>query len=175
MKKLLVILSLFLLVGCELNNTPIKKVEKFFSNYQILHEDVITDLDQMVNSTNYNQDQKERYKALLKKQYRNMTYLIKEETEDGNNAYVSVEIEVINYGLVLSETQNYLNTNRNEFIENGFYNESKFLTYQLDNLEKAKERIKYTITVTLTKVDGKWQINDLTDTMEDKINGVYIY
>jgi len=175
MKKLLVILSLFLLVGCELNNTPIKKVEKFFSNYQILHEDVINDLETVVASTNYTLDQKERYKELLKKQYRNLTYLIKEETEDGDNAYVSVEIEVINYGRVLSETQNYLNDNRNNFIENGIYNESKFLTYQLDELEKTKERIKYTITITLTKVDGKWQINDLTDTMEDKINGVYIY
>jgi len=175
MKKLLVILSLFLLVGCELNNTPTKKVEQFFSNYQILHKDVVSDLESMVNETNYTQDQKERYKELLKKQYRNMTYLIKEETEDGINAYVTVEVEVINYGLVLSETQNYLNQNPEIFIENGLYNESKFLTYQLDELDKASERIKYTITVTLTKIDGKWQINDLTDTMEEKINGVYIY
>lgn len=175
MKKILIAICLFMLVGCELNNTPTKKVEQFLSNYQILHNDVILDLEQIVNDTNYTQDQKERYKEILKKQYRNMTYLIKEETEDGNNAYVSVEIEVINYGVVLAQTQSYLNANRDEFIENGIYNESKFLTYQLDNLENAKERIKYTITITLTKIDGKWEINDLTDTMEEKINGVYIY
>ena len=53
MKKLLVILSVFLLVGCELNNTPTKKIEQFLSNYQILHKDVISDLDGMINKTNF--------------------------------------------------------------------------------------------------------------------------
>ena len=55
------------------------------------------------------------------------------------------------------------------------YNESKFLSYQLDELEKEKERVKYTLTFSLTKQDGKWEINDLTEAMEDKINGIYIY
>lgn len=175
MKRLLVILSIFLLVGCELNNTPTKKVEQFLSNYQVLHKDVISDLDGMINKTNYTSEQKERYKELMKKQYKSLIYEIKEETIDGNNAYVTVQIEVTNYGKRLAETENYLNDHRDEFNDNGVYNESKFLSYQLDELEKEKERIKYTLTFSLTKQDGKWEINDLTEAMEDKINGIYMY
>lgn len=175
MKRLLVILSIFLLVGCELNNTPTKKIEQFLSNYQVLHKDVISDLDGMINKTNYTSEQKERYKELMKKQYKSLIYEIKEETIDGNNAYVTVQIEVTNYGKRLAETENYLNDHRDEFNDNGVYNESKFLSYQLDELEKEKERIKYTLTFSLTKQDGKWEINDLTEAMEDKINGIYMY
>ena len=79
MKKLLVILSIFLMVGCELNNTPTKKVEQFLSNYQVLHKDVISDLDGMINKTNYTSEQKERYKELMKKQYKSLIYEIKED------------------------------------------------------------------------------------------------
>ncbi len=175
MKKLLVILSIFLLVGCEINNTPKKKVEQFLSNYQVLHKDVISDLDGMINKTNYTSEQKERYKELMKKQYKSLIYEIKDETIDGNTAFVDVQIEVINYGKRLADCENYLNEHRDLFTTNGTYDETKFLSYQLDELEKEKERIKYTITFNLTKVDGKWEINDLTETMEDKINGIYIY
>ena len=94
MKKLLVILSIFLLVGCELNNTPTKKIEQFLSNYQILHKDVISDLEGVINKTNYTGEQKEKYKELMKKQYKSLIYEIKEETIDGNKAYVTVQIEV---------------------------------------------------------------------------------
>ena len=104
-----------------------------------------------------------------------MVYEIKEETIDGNNAYVTVQIEVTNFGKKLAEAENYLSDHRDEFTDNGVYNESKFLSYQLDELEKEKERVKYTLTFSLTKQDGKWEINDLTEAMEDKINGIYMY
>lgn len=175
MKKLLVILSVFLLVGCELNNTPTKKIEQFLSNYQILHKDVISDLDGMINKTNYTSEQKEKYKELMKKQYKSLIYEIKEETIDGNKTYVTVQIEVTNYGKSLTETESYLNDHRDEFTDNGVYNESKFLSYQLDELAKEKERVKYTLTFSLTKQNGTWEIDDLTEAMEEKINGVYIY
>ena len=71
--------------------------------------------------------------------------------------------------------ENYLNNNREEFTENGVYNESKFLSYQLDELEKETEKVKYTLTFSLTKIDGKWEIDDLTEAMEEKINGIYLY
>lgn len=175
MKKLLVILSIFLLVGCELNNTPTKKTEQFLSNYQILHKDVISDLDGMINKTNYTNEQKEKYKELMKKQYKSLVYEIKEETIDGDKAYVTVQIEVINYGKRLIETENYLNEHRDEFSDNGVYNESKYLSYQLEELEKENEKVKYTLIFSLTKENNKWEIDELTETMEEKINGVYIY
>ena len=75
----------------------------------------------------------------------------------------------------MTETESYLNDHRDEFTDNGVYNESKFLSYQLDELAKEKERVKYTLTFSLTKQNGTWEIDDLTETMEEKINGVYIY
>ena len=39
-------------------------------------------------------NQKKDYKELMKKQYQNLTYTIKDEEVDGNNAIVKVEIEV---------------------------------------------------------------------------------
>lgn len=175
MKKLLVIMSIFLLVGCELNNTPTKKTEQFLSNYQILHKDVISDLDGMINKTNYTNEQKETYKELMKKQYKSLIYQIKDEKIDGNKAYVTVQIEVFNYGKALNEAEMYLNDHRNEFSDNGVYNESKYLSYQLEQLKKETEKVKYTLTFSLTKTNNKWELDDLTETMEEKINGVYIY
>lgn len=175
MKKLLVIMSIFLLVGCELNNTPTKKTEQFLSNYQILHKDVIADLDGMINKTNYTNEQKETYKELMKKQYKSLIYQIKDEKIDGNKAYVTVQIEVFNYGKALNEAEMYLNDHRNEFTDNGVYNESKYLSYQLEQLKKETEKVKYTLTFSLTKTNNKWELDDLTETMEEKINGVYIY
>ena len=75
----------------------------------------------------------------------------------------------------MTETESYLNDHRDEFTDNGVYNESKFLSYQLDELAKEKERVKYTLTFSLTKQNGTWEIDDLTEAMEEKINGVYIY
>ena len=53
-KGLLIGLSiLFLVTGCSYEetmlNTPTKKVEMFFSNYQTLNQDVMDDLDKVVD------------------------------------------------------------------------------------------------------------------------------
>ena len=52
MKKIITFLFCILLVtGCntlDISNTPTKKVETFLNNYQILHEDVLKDLDRVI-------------------------------------------------------------------------------------------------------------------------------
>ena len=55
------------------------------------------------------------------------------------------------------------------------YDESLFINYRLDRLEEAKEKVKYTIDLTLTKVDEEWVLDDLTNDAEAKLNGVYNY
>ena len=51
--------------------------------------------------------------------------------------------------------------------------ESKFVEYRLGKLKDAKDRVKYTIDFTLTKVDDVWTLNDIDDTTRQKIHGLY--
>ena len=83
MKKILLgILSIILLSGCgeKMFNTPTKKVEMFFQNYQTLSKDVIEQLNKVVNEEeNFNADQRLAYKELMKKHYQELKYEIKDE------------------------------------------------------------------------------------------------
>ena len=93
-KVLLMVMALFLIVGCgNMMNTPTKKVEEFLSKYQTQDKDVLDQLDDVIKEAGtMNDDQKETYRDLMKKQYQNLSYKIKDETEDGDNATVQVEI-----------------------------------------------------------------------------------
>ena len=174
MKKLVLLLSLFL-IGCELSNTPTKKTEELLKKYQVLDSAVVTDLDEVVNEdTTLNESQKIMYKDIMKKHYQNLSYQIKDEIVDGNEAVVVVEISVTDFKKVLEETNNYLNNNKEEFDdENGNYSIVKFNDYKLNKLKEAKDKIVYTIEIKLTKENDNWKVNNLSQTDYDKINGVY--
>ena len=84
MKKIIGILSIIILTGCntlDISNTPTKKVEEFLNKYQILDEEVLNELDDVIDSkTNLNVENKEEYRKIIKKQYKDMQYTIKETT-----------------------------------------------------------------------------------------------
>lgn len=184
MKKIgIFLLGLFLITGCSCGNTklttdtPTKKVENFFSNYQTLNSDVLTQLDEVVNNeTDFTEEQREEYKELIKKHYKDLTYEIKDEIVDGDNATVTVEIEVTDYSKIMTDADTYLTDNPNEFNnEEGVYDVTLFTKYRLDKLKEAKDKVKYTLNLTLTKVDDDWALDALTDTDESKIHGMYVY
>lgn len=180
MKKIFLLLFLpFLLVGCgqKTMNTPTKKVEMFFANYQSLDDKVIEQLNDVANEEElFNTEQRESYIELMKKHYQGLTYEIKDEVVDGDTATVTVEIEVTDYSKSLSDAEDYLNNNKAEFNdENDEYDESLFTTYRLDRLKESTDKVKYTLNIYLTKVDDEWQIDDLSETDRMKINGMYEY
>lgn len=180
MKKLIISLfCLFLFTGCsnDLMNTPTKRVETLLNNYITLDSEVIRDLDEtLLLETVMTNAQKERYKDILKKQYQHLSYEIKDETIDGDKATVEVEIEVYDYHKIISEAENYLTENPNEFLlDNNNTDVSKFNDYKLDKLEDAKDKITYTLNLTLTKENDTWVLDDLTDTEISKIHGLYDY
>ena len=175
MKKVLIafIASIFLLTGCENNlmNTPTKRVETLLNNYVTLDEKVLEDLDEaLLSETVMTEEQKDRYRNILKNQYQHLSYEIKDET-------IEVEIEVYNYKKIMDEAEGYLTSNPNEFLsEDGTMTDvSKFNDYKLDRLEEAKDKVTYTLNLTLKKIDDKWQLDDLTDTEISKIHGLYDY
>lgn len=179
MKK--IIFSLFiiiLLVGCtNLMNTPTKKVEYLLSKYQSNDEDVLKQLDEsLLSDTVLSSEQKERYKNIMKRQYKDLTYKVKNEAIDGKTALVEVEIEVYDYAQAITETEDKLINNGDGYkddtgeINTVIYNDDK-----LTALENVKTRVKYTINFTLSKVDEEWIVDDLTETERMKIHGLYAY
>ena len=176
MKKLICILFLFLLVGCnDLSNTPTKKTEEFLKKYQTLNNSVLTDLNNIVNESDLNESQKEKYIDIMKKHYQNLSYEIKDEVMDGDEAVVTVEISVTDFKRVLDEANNYMNDNKEQFYENGEYSVTKFNDYKLEKLKEAKEKVRYTIEINLTRINDKWSVEKLDKDTYDKINGVYNY
>ena len=178
MKKIIVsVLALFLLVGCgNMMNTPTKKVEEFLSKYQTMDEKVLSQLDEVIDSAGtMSKDQKEKYRELMKKQYKNLSYKIDDETEDGDHATVKVEIEVYDYATAITEAETYLRTHPDEFIneETNQTDDTKFMDYKLDQMDDVKEKIKYTINFTLTKNKDNWELDDITDIDRQKLHGLY--
>lgn len=178
MKKILLILSCFMLVGCtDLSNTPTKRVEEFLKKYQTLDEKVLTDLDNAITyDYNFSTSQANKYREIMKQHYQNMTYKIKDEKIDGNKATVTVEIEVTDFKKVIDDANAYMNAHQQEFLdESGVFSILKFNDYRLEKLKESKEKIKYTIYFTLTKQDKKWNLDNLNQITYDKLNGIYNY
>lgn len=178
MKKIIILLTTLMvfLTGCNnLDDTPNKKVEAFLNDYQTLDNKVLDDLDKVVSrETRLNDSQKEKYKKIMKKNYQNLSYEIKEDSIDGENATVIVEIKVNDFSKVLNESDSYLQANPDEFKnDEGIYDEEKYMDYRLEQLEKSNEKVKYTLEINLSKRDNEWTVNNLSSDDLDKINGIY--
>lgn len=183
MKKYLIISVALLVVfitGCSLtniDNTPTKQVEKVLNNYKNQEETVTTQLDKIVSTdVTMNDIQKETYKTILKRQYSNMMYKVKDEVIDGNEATVTVQIEVTDFYKITTEADEYLLTNASQFNNaEGTYDNSLFIDYKLNKLDKATNKVTYTIDFKVAKVDDLWQVQPLSDSDIEKIHGLYAY
>lgn len=181
MKKIIVpiILSFILFTGCgeKLNNTPTKQVEMFFMNYQTLNQKVIDDLNNVLKNDNtMTNDQKEKYKEIMKKHYKNLTYDVKDEVVNGDTAVVTVEIEVYDYSKKKASVEEYVKNHPEEFLgDDNKFSDEKFISYRLSEFENVKDKVKYTLELNLTKIDDKWELNDISSIDEDKILGIYEY
>lgn len=177
MKKILYIfLSIVLLTGCgEISNTPTKQVEGFFNKYQTLDQDVLDDLEQVISAEDkFNEVNKQKYRDIIKKQYKDLTYYVKEERVDGNTAVVTVEITVYDFASTISEAEDYKNNHISQFNdETGLFSQTKYTNYIIEQLGKTKEKVKYTLDLNLTKIDNKWKLEGLDSDTEDKILGIY--
>ena len=174
MKKLLIFLFLlFMVSGCANNNTPKGEVQKLFSNYNNLSSDLLIQLDSVMKSENLSEEQMVKYKKVLKRQYEDLKYKINEEVISNDNAIVSAEIEVYNLIKVINDAEDYLKEKKEEFYKGEELDNEKFWDYKLDKMLKTNERINYTIDFSLTKLDGKWILDELLETDRQKIHGLY--
>ncbi len=175
LKLLLIGFGLIYLVGCGNQNTPRKKVENLFMKYQKNNESIISELDDYITGLTTTDGYFDEYKKVYLKQYQDLSYEIKDETIDGDNAVVTAQIEVYDYYKTGTLVSNYITTNPDEFNNNGIYDSLKALRYRIDELNKTTDRINYTLYINLTKVNDEWTIDNLTDEDLEKIHGTFAH
>ena len=190
MKRLIIVLSLFVLfvTGCgNTMNTPTGKVEEFLGKYQSMDSEVLTQLDKVIsNDTTMNDQQKKDYQSLMEKQYQNLSYKIKEEDIDGDEANVLVEIEVFDYANSIVKSREYYNEHKDEKEENVDEEndtslgdvvediiDSAFIDYKITQLKDVTDKIKYELDFHLIKENNEWKIDDLDDVDRQKIHGLF--
>lgn len=176
-KRLFGLLILMLLTGCVLFNpkaSPQRAVADFFSKYQNLEEEVSDQLNVIVADQNLTKSQKDKYKKVMERQYQDLTYTVKDEVINGDNAIVTVEIQVYDYAHAQVEANDYIATNQEQFLDNDKkFSDEKASDYKLKTLEKEKNKAKYTLDLRLSKENKNWLIEDLTEAEKQKIHGVY--
>lgn len=168
MKKILaVFVFLVLLVGCSLANTPTSKVEELLTKYQTLDKDIKTGIDEVINEETLTSKQKDRYRSLIEKQYKGLTYQVKNERIDGDRATITTEIEVLDYKKAVNDAVSKYQNRTDYTVEE--YNNSK-----LDALERIKDKVKYTIDFEVIKdKNGNWKLSSLSNETIKKIQGMY--
>lgn len=164
MKKIilaLIIFSFALLTGCTLGNTPTSKTEDLLSRYQMLDKSISISYTDLANDSNLSSDIKKDYEDLIKKQYRNLSYEVKEEKIDGDTATVTVQVKVMNYKDAIKK------------YNKADYSADKYHSLVIDNLKNTKETTTYTIDFTLTKdAKNNWVTDKLTRIEEEKLLGI---
>lgn len=168
MKKKIILFALpilLVLVACTMANTPTSKVEDLFTKYQTLDDDIDDGIESILDEQNLSNTRKDRYRKILENQYQNLTYQVKDEIIDGNTATVIVEIEVLD----LKKTISDLVYDSTIYETKEIYDEEK-----LNRLEAAKDKVKYTLDLTLTKDDDdEWTLDALSNEDIKKIQGMY--
>ena len=151
------------------------------------------------NEESMSEDQRKEYKILLEKQYQNLSYKIKNEEIEGDSATVDVEIEVLDYQSSIKKSKEYYAEHKDEFkddkkedsdnnddntlkdkaedvkdeVKDKFDDISSFIDYKIKELKNVNDKTKYDLTFNLTKKDGNWTIDDLTNEDRQKIHGLY--
>lgn len=176
MKKIVMLLGVLLIItGCnDMMNTPTKRVEEYLGKYQILDSTVLTELDSVVDNSSYSESYKEEYKELMIKQYQNLSYKIKSENVDGDQASVIVEIEVFDYNNALNEAADYIDDHEDEFqSDEDETSAEKIDHYKINAMKNVTDKANYTITFNLVKDNKKWVLEKISDEDLLKIHGLY--
>lgn len=178
MKKILLFLGviIIMLTGCKnMSNTPIAKVENFMEKYQSMDNGLLNQLDSIIkNRKDLTDEQKSDYRFLMKKQYQNLSYTIKNEIISDNSANVVVEVETYDYRNAINKCEQYFNTNKDEFMKkDGSINLEKYWDYRIEEMTKVNDRIKNEVVFTLHKEKDKWELEDISDTDREKIHGLF--
>ena len=165
MKKIcIIIVLLLLLVGCGKKSAS-DEVIFFLEQYKKMNVSVINSLENALAKEEWSDEQKERYRNVIKRQYKDMEYEIVHERYDSDLAFIDVKIKVYDY-YKAQENIDYYN------IDNGM----SLLDYKINAMANTNDRIEYLIVFKLEKdTKGDYKIIDLDNSDIEKIHGIYNY
>ena len=176
MKKIIIgMLIILLLTGCG-NNTPRGAVDKYLKRYKTLDSEVLLDLENTIKEENLTSKNEEKYRDVLKKQYKDLNYEIISEEYDEEVSYVTVKIEVYDLYKIIQDSEIYLENNPQEFTNSdGVLDEDKYMSFRFDKMMTTTDRVSYEITFTVSREDKEYVVSQPTDNDLKKIHGIYRY
>lgn len=178
MKKILIVICAVLLFAgcsCSMNdNKPDEAVNTFFEKYRSKDDDIITQLKDTIENEGLKESAKEKYEDLMKKQYDQFAYVIKDTKEENDTATVTVELTVLNYRSAILKAEEELKSNPSKFNDDsGNFSEEKYMDYKIEQMEKVTDTTTHTIELSLTKKAGIWKVDELSGDDISKLHGLY--
>ncbi len=178
MKKILVVIFAVLLFAgcsCSMNDKkPEDAIDTFFEKYRAKDDDIISQLEDTIENEKLTSTQKEKYRKLMEKQYDQLAYVVKDVEENDTQATATVELTVLNYHAAILEAEEELKTNPTKFNDDeGKFSDEKYMDYKIEKMSEVNDTTTETINLSLTKENGKWKVNDLTNDDISKIHGLY--
>lgn len=169
MKKLIIILLCFFILGCSKTDARFE-VESYLKKFQNHDENVISSLNELLSNENLDEEDKNLYELVMKRQYTDLEYKIKEEKYNADEAIITVLITVYDYenskNLALEEINNH---------PDEYNTEEKKLNLVLKNMDKEEKRINYTLDFKVNYLDNQWQLAKPNTEILEKIHGIYDY
>lgn len=176
MKKVLTIFIMLLILTACGGNTPKGAVDNYLKKYRNLDSEVLVDLEEIVEKENLSKEQQDKYREVLKKQYKDLSFKIVEEEYNDNVSYVTVKVNVYDLYKAQSDASKYLANNGEEFYnENNEYDVNLFLDYKLDKMKNITDRVEYNVTFTVIKENDKYVVEQPSEETLQKIHGIYNY
>ncbi len=178
MKKTIILvlstLAILLLTGCG-TNTPKDKTNEYLSRYNLLSDDVVQSINTSISKEGLSTSNQNKYREVLERQYKSLKYEIKDETINGDDAAVNVQITV--YDLFKSEqvSLDYLNNNHDQFYNDDIFNQEEYDKYKIENMLNTSDVIVYDIIIYLKKQNGTWIVQNPDTITLEKIHGIYNY
>ena len=161
MKKIVLFFLLLVFCGCTKTDARFE-VESYLNKFKNHDEEVIASLDELLVNTDLDSEDKELYKLVMKRQYTDLKYQIKEERYNGDEAYITVLIEVYDY----------VKSKNDALKEIGNRDEINLVLKKMDEEDK---RVEYTLDFKVNYQDDKWVLEKPDKVVLEKIHGIYDY
>ena len=172
---LIVIIGLVLGIVRKNNSTsPMGLTKEYFDKYvkedKSVTSKIVYDFSDKLNSY-----QEKRYKEIIKKQYRNLHYSIVDSYVGEGDAHITVEITVVDLKSAYEKSSSYIQAHEDKFLNNeGSLDDEKVIDYKLEQLEKTKESVSYSLLFDFYRNDvNHWEMMKVSDADVSKINGTF--
>lgn len=168
----------FIILIVHRHNSPFQGPEQLTNSYMMAY---IKEDSSVINAIQYpfddvlNSSQEQRYKEIMKKQYRNMKYTIEDQNIGEVDGQIIVHITIFDFKESYDRANQYVHSHSSSFVkEDGSFDSEKAIDYKLGQLEDSREKIDYSVTFHFFKdSDNHWVMSDLSSSDLEKINGLF--